>query len=182
MDIHFKKSVKGTRTQGKTEKFAACLPQQAFDVDDFFRLLRGTGTSLVKKYSHTKGRRAVVRVAETLTLFNLFFVDRSYLYPHIRFCDKTVPRFIPRYLHHVLEYARFQVVLCRNGLLLRGRLGEGWTVCASCLPPQLPPVSYKDSESANDFRSMAMNVWKTQQLKTVEDDGMDRREEGVLEI
>ena len=25
-----------------------------------------------------------------------------------------------------------------------------------------------------------MNVWKAQQLKTVVDDGMDRREEGVL--
>ena len=27
-----------------------------------------------------------------------------------------------------------------------------------------------------------MNVWKTQQLKTVVDDGRDRREEGVLEV
>ena len=55
VDIHFKKSVKGTRTQGETEKFAVCLPQQAFDVDHVFRLLRGTGASLLKKYSHTKG-------------------------------------------------------------------------------------------------------------------------------
>ena len=55
MDIHFKKSVKGTRTQGKTEKSAVCLPQQAYDVDHVFRLLRGTGRSLLKKYSHTKG-------------------------------------------------------------------------------------------------------------------------------
>ena len=178
----FQKERKGHKDPGENGKFAACLPQQAFDVDDFFRLLRGTGTSLPKKWSQTKGRWAIVRVAATLTLFNLFFVDRSYLYPHFRICDKTVTLFIPRYLHHVLENARFQVFLCRNGLLLRDRLEEGWTVCASCLPPQLPPVSCKDSESANDFRSMVMNVWKAQQLKTVEDDGMDRREEGVLEI
>ena len=55
VDIHFKKSVKGTRTQGKTEKIAVSLPQQTFDVDHVFRLLRGTGTSLLKKYPNTKG-------------------------------------------------------------------------------------------------------------------------------